>query len=105
MGYQRGGAVGGIPEGSLAIARGEETYSYPPDLQYAEFGLDHWGADTKGVNTTRRFLCEAISFQHRYVPIGLLERMPPMMNERPPAYKGRSELGQSGVAQSLGPER
>lgn len=26
------------------------------------------------------------------MPIGLLERMPPMLNERPPAYKGRSEL-------------
>lgn len=60
--------------------------------QYAEFGISHWGSDTKGINTTRRFLCEALSFQHRYVPIGLLERLPPQMNERPPAYRGRSEL-------------
>lgn len=45
-----------------------------------------------GVNTTRRFLCEALSFQSRYIPIGLLERMPPMMNERPPQYRGRNEL-------------
>lgn len=60
--------------------------------KFAEYGLSHWGSDTMGVNTTRRFLCEALSFQSRYVPIGLLERMPPMMNERPPAYRGRNEL-------------
>ncbi|GMK59212.1 hypothetical protein CspeluHIS016_0702270 [Cutaneotrichosporon spelunceum] len=60
--------------------------------KFAEYGLSHWGADTHGVNTTRRFLCEALSFQSRYVPIGLLERMPPMLNERPPAYRGRNEL-------------
>ncbi|WWC85178.1 uncharacterized protein L201_000035 [Kwoniella dendrophila CBS 6074] len=60
--------------------------------KYAEFGLSHWGSDTQGVNTTRRFLCEALSFQCRYVPIGLLERLPGKLNERPPAYKGRNEL-------------
>lgn len=60
--------------------------------QFAEYGLSHWGSDTLGVNLTRRFLCEALSFQHRYIPIGLLERMPPMINERPPSYKGRNEL-------------
>ncbi|WWD15663.1 tRNA-dihydrouridine(47) synthase [NAD(P)(+)] [Kwoniella shandongensis] len=60
--------------------------------KYAEFGLSHWGSDTQGINTTRRFLCEALSFQHRYVPIGLLERLPAKLNERPPAYRGRSEL-------------
>ncbi|WOO83651.1 tRNA-dihydrouridine(47) synthase [NAD(P)(+)] [Vanrija pseudolonga] len=60
--------------------------------KFAEYGLSHWGSDTLGVNLTRRFLCEALSFQHRYIPIGLLERMPPMINERPPSYKGRNEL-------------
>lgn len=60
--------------------------------KYAEFGLSHWGTDTQGVNTTRRFLCEALSFQYRYIPIGLLERMPAQINERPPAYRGRNEL-------------
>lgn len=60
--------------------------------KYAEYGLSHWGSDTQGINTTRRFLCEALSFQSRYVPIGLLERMPPKLNERPPAYRGRNEL-------------
>ncbi|OXG17640.1 tRNA-dihydrouridine synthase 3 [Cryptococcus neoformans Ze90-1] len=60
--------------------------------KFAEFGLSHWGSDTQGVNTTRRFLCEALSFQHRYIPIGLLERLPGKLNERPPAYRGRNEL-------------
>lgn len=60
--------------------------------KFAEYGLSHWGSDTMGINTTRRFLCEALSFQCRYIPIGLLERMPPMLNERPPAFRGRSEL-------------
>ncbi|EJD52031.1 FMN-linked oxidoreductase [Auricularia subglabra TFB-10046 SS5] len=60
--------------------------------KYCEYGLNHFGSDTTGVNTTRRFLCEALSFQHRYVPIGLLERLPPMLNERPPYYRGRDEL-------------
>lgn len=61
-------------------------------VQFAEFGLSHWGSDTQGVSTTRRFLCEALSFQHRYIPIGLLERLPAKMNDRPPAFRGRSEL-------------
>ncbi|KAJ9091265.1 hypothetical protein QFC19_009175 [Naganishia cerealis] len=60
--------------------------------KYAEFAVSHYGSDTRGVNTARRFLCEALSFQHRYIPIGLLERMPPQMNERPPQYRGRNEL-------------
>jgi len=62
-------------------------------FQLAEFGLNHFGADTAGLNTTRRYLCEALSFQYRYVPIGLLERLPGKMNERPPVYRGRDELG------------
>ncbi|KDQ49809.1 hypothetical protein JAAARDRAFT_42555 [Jaapia argillacea MUCL 33604] len=60
--------------------------------QYAEFGLDHFGTDTAGVNTTRRYLCEALSFQYRYVPIGLLERLPGRINDRPPAFRGRDDL-------------
>ncbi|ELU40503.1 zinc finger dihydrouridine synthase [Rhizoctonia solani AG-1 IA] len=54
----------------------------------------HWGSDTVGVNNTRRFLCEALSFTYRYIPIGLLERLPGKINERPPAYRGRDELGE-----------
>lgn len=62
-------------------------------LQYAEYGLTHFGTDTVGVNKTRRYLCEALSFQHRYIPIGLLERLPARINERAPAFHGRDELG------------
>lgn len=53
----------------------------------------HFGSDTPGVNTTRRYLCEALSFQHRYIPIGLLEVLPGRLNDRPPAFRGRDELG------------
>jgi len=60
--------------------------------QFAEYGLTHWGADTPGVNTTRRFLCEMLSFTHRYVPIGLLEHVPVRMNDRPPPFQGRDSL-------------
>ncbi|KDN51960.1 FMN-linked oxidoreductase [Tilletiaria anomala UBC 951] len=60
--------------------------------RYASYGLSHWGSDTQGVNLTRRFLCEAISFWHRYVPHGLLEYVPPRINDRPPIFKGRDEL-------------
>ena len=53
----------------------------------------HFGTDTPGVNTTRRYLCEALSFQYRYVPIGLLEHLPPRINDRAPLFRGRDELG------------
>ncbi|QRV83108.1 tRNA-dihydrouridine synthase 1 [Ceratobasidium sp. AG-Ba] len=52
----------------------------------------HWGSDTMGVNNTRRFLCEALSFTYRYIPIGLLERLPGKINERAPAYHSRDDL-------------
>lgn len=60
--------------------------------QFADYGLTHWGADTQGVNTTRRFLCEMLSFTHRYVPIGILEHVPVRMNDRPPPFGGRDAL-------------
>ncbi|CDO71512.1 hypothetical protein BN946_scf184910.g11 [Trametes cinnabarina] len=60
--------------------------------KYAEYGLNHFGSDTAGVNTTRRYLCEALSFQYRYIPIGLLETLPPRINDRAPAFRGRDEL-------------
>jgi len=60
--------------------------------RFAEYGLSHFGTDTAGLNTTRRYLCEALSFQYRYVPIGLLEYLPSKINDRPPAYRGRDEL-------------
>lgn len=58
----------------------------------ANYGIEHWGSDTMGINTTRRFLCEALSFQHRYIPVGLLERLPIALNERAMPYRGRDEL-------------
>ncbi|KAJ6479948.1 zinc finger dihydrouridine synthase [Mycena vitilis] len=60
--------------------------------KYAEYGLTHFGTDTAGVNATRRYLCEALSFQYRYVPIGLLEHLPGRINDRAPAFRGRDEL-------------
>lgn len=30
---------------------------------------------------------------HRYVPIGLLEVLPGKLNDRPPSFRGRDELG------------
>ncbi|EJU01613.1 FMN-linked oxidoreductase [Dacryopinax primogenitus] len=60
--------------------------------QLCEYGLTHWGTDTAGVNTVRRYVCEALSFQHRYIPIGVLERPIGKLNERAPAYHGRDEL-------------
>ncbi|KAL1116494.1 hypothetical protein AAG570_004966 [Ranatra chinensis] len=60
--------------------------------KYANYGLEHWGSDTKGVETTRRFMLEWLSFLHRYVPVGLLVRPPQAINQRPPFYRGRDEL-------------
>ena len=45
------------------------------------------------MNTTRRYLCESLSFQYRYIPIGLLESLPGHINDRAPAFRGRDELG------------
>ena len=43
-----------------------------------------------GVETTRRFLLEWLSFLHRYVPVGILEKPPQRMNERVPEYHGKT---------------
>ncbi|KAI7375157.1 hypothetical protein KC336_g20056, partial [Hortaea werneckii] len=55
-------------------------------------GLEYWGSDEIGVGTTRRFLLEWLSFACRYVPVGLLEYLPPRFGDRPPAFRGRDEL-------------
>lgn len=55
-------------------------------------GLMHWGSDTKGVENTRRFLLEWLSFLYRYIPLGVLEQAPQCINERPPNYVGRDDL-------------
>ena len=60
--------------------------------QFVRYGLEAWGSDEMGVGTTRRFLLEWLSFSCRYVPIGLLEVLPPRLQDRPPRWKGRNEL-------------
>ncbi|KAK4503836.1 hypothetical protein PRZ48_004751 [Zasmidium cellare] len=60
--------------------------------RFCRNGLEYWGSDEIGVGTTRRFLLEWLSFSCRYVPIGLLEYLPPKFGDRPPAFRGRSEL-------------
>lgn len=59
---------------------------------FVNFGLEHWGSDTKGVETTRRFLLEWLSYTCRYIPVGLLDVVPQQINWRPPSYHGRDEL-------------
>jgi len=59
---------------------------------FCNYGLEHWGSDDKGVENTRRFLLEWLSFAHRYVPHGILMYPPQRINERLPIYKGRNEL-------------
>jgi tRNA-dihydrouridine synthase 3 len=60
--------------------------------QFVRNGLEYWGSDEVGVGTTRKFLLEWLSFSCRYVPIGLLEYLPPKFGDRPPAFRGRSDL-------------
>ncbi|KAI8805722.1 hypothetical protein BJ742DRAFT_774973 [Cladochytrium replicatum] len=58
---------------------------------FTNYGLETWGSDTMGVSTTRRFLCEWMSFLCRYVPVGLLER-PQKLNHRVGTFYGRNDL-------------
>lgn len=60
---------------------------------FVRYALEHWGSDQEGVNKSRRFLLEWLSFLHRYVPVGLLEVLPQKMNMRPPVHMmGRNDL-------------
>ncbi|XP_073678618.1 tRNA-dihydrouridine(47) synthase [NAD(P)(+)]-like [Garra rufa] len=59
---------------------------------FTNYGLEHWGSDTQGVEKTRNFMLEWLSFLCRYIPVGLLERVPQKINERPPFYMGRDYL-------------
>jgi tRNA-dihydrouridine synthase 3 len=61
---------------------------------FVRFGLEQWGSDDQGVLTTRKFLLEWISFLHRYVPVGLIERpdVGCRLNLRPPKFYVRDEL-------------
>jgi hypothetical protein len=60
--------------------------------QFVRNGLEYWGSDEIGVGNTRRFLLEWLSFSCRYIPVGILEHLPPKFGDRPPAYRGRSDL-------------
>ena len=60
--------------------------------QFVRNGLEYWGSDEIGVGTTRKFLLEWLSFTCRYVPIGLLEYLPPKFGDRPPAFRGRDDM-------------
>uniref|UniRef100_A0A8C0IKP1 tRNA-dihydrouridine(47) synthase [NAD(P)(+)] n=1 Tax=Chelonoidis abingdonii TaxID=106734 RepID=A0A8C0IKP1_CHEAB len=59
---------------------------------FTNYGLEHWGSDTQGVEKTRKFMLEWLSFLCRYIPAGLLEYLPQKINERPPYYMGRDYL-------------
>ncbi|KAL5788746.1 hypothetical protein ACOSP7_005695 [Xanthoceras sorbifolium] len=59
---------------------------------FVRFGLQHWGSDKKGVETTRHFLLEWFSYTFRYIPVGLLDVIPQRLNWRPPSYFGRDDL-------------
>nr|XP_020636507.1 tRNA-dihydrouridine(47) synthase [NAD(P)(+)]-like [Pogona vitticeps] len=69
---------------------------------YTRYGLEHWGSDTMGVERTRRFLLEWLSFMCRYIPTGLLEHLPQRINERPPYYLGRDYLETLMASQNVG---
>ena len=60
--------------------------------RFVRYGLEAWGSDEMGVGQTRRFLLEWLSFACRYVPVGLLEYLPPNIQDRPPRFRGRDEL-------------
>jgi len=61
--------------------------------EFVKCGLEHWGSDQQGLNSTRRFLLEWLSFLYRYIPVGLLEVVPQNMNQRPPNHMcGRNDL-------------
>ncbi|XP_041811542.1 tRNA-dihydrouridine(47) synthase [NAD(P)(+)]-like [Chelmon rostratus] len=69
---------------------------------FTNFGLEHWGSDTRGVEKTRSFMLEWLSFMCRYIPVGLLERVPQKINERPPYYMGRNYLESLMASQHVG---
>lgn len=60
--------------------------------KYVNYGLEHWGSDQKGVNNTRRYLLEWLSYLCRYVPVGILEQPTQILNQRIPTYVGRNDL-------------
>ncbi|KAI2638488.1 hypothetical protein GGS21DRAFT_508469 [Xylaria nigripes] len=60
--------------------------------KFVRYGLEAWGSDEVGLGYTRRFLLEWLSFTCRYIPLGLLEHLPPNIQDRPPKYRCRDDL-------------
>ncbi|KAI1435547.1 hypothetical protein GGR50DRAFT_656330 [Xylaria sp. CBS 124048] len=60
--------------------------------KFVRYGLEAWGSDEIGLGHTRRFLLEWLSFTCRYIPIGVLEHLPPNIQDRPPKYRCRDDL-------------
>jgi len=59
---------------------------------FVNYGYEHWGSDTQGIENTRRFLLEWLSYLHRYVPAGVLEHgHSQRMIDMPPLYVGRCD--------------
>ena len=46
--------------------------------KFCHYGLEHWGSDSQGVTTTRRFLLEWMSFLCKYAPVGATESIQKM---------------------------
>jgi tRNA-dihydrouridine synthase 3 len=79
-----------IEKGQYLDKSASERLSYVE--KFVRHGLEAWGSDEMGVGQTRRFLLEWLSFAHRYVPVGILDHLPPSLQDRPPAYRGRNDL-------------
>lgn len=47
---------------------------------FANYGLEHWGSDDQGIENTRHFLLNWMSFLCRYVPVGIVEHFPIKIN-------------------------
>ena len=61
---------------------------------FVSHGLEHWGCDSRGVENTRKYLLEWMSFTCRYTPLGILEQGYEQvdMTQRPPHFVGRDDL-------------
>merc|ERR1719491_233599 len=62
--------------------------------RFVNYGLERWGSDQRGVDNTRRFLLEWLSFLCRYIPVGVLERTASIHESAPHGmyYVGRNDL-------------
>jgi tRNA-dihydrouridine synthase 3 len=61
--------------------------------RFTNYLLEYFGSDTRGVETSRRFLLEFLSFLCRYVPHGLLEQtIHPSLQLKPQKFVGRDDL-------------